>query len=62
MRHTANYLGKQTCLLVFVVKEYCCLFELVLEYMAGTKVATSKSKDLQLVMVLIEDQGVMRAL
>lgn len=62
MRHNANYLGKQTCLLVFVVKEYCYLFGLVLGYRAGTKVATSKSKDLQLVMVLIEDQGVVRAL
>lgn len=61
MRHNANYLGKQTYLLVFVVKIYCCLFELFLEYMAGTKVATSKSKGLQLV-VLIENQGVVRAL
>lgn len=62
MMHNADYLGTQTYLLVYVVKAYCYLFEPVLEHMAGMKVATSKSKDRQLVTVLIEDPDVIRAL
>lgn len=62
MMRNADYLGTLTYLLVYVVKAYCSLFDPVLEHMAGMKVATSKSKDRQLVMVLIEDPDVMRAL
>lgn len=61
MRHNAD-LSKKTCLLAYVVKAYCYLFEPVLEYMAGTKVGTSKGIGRQLAMVLIEDPDVVRAL
>lgn len=40
MRHNDDYLDKRTYLLVCVVKTYCCLFEPVLEHMAGKTVAT----------------------
>lgn len=53
MRRNASYLDKQTCVLVYAGMAYRYLFEPVLEHMAATKVATSTSKDLQFVMVLV---------
>ena len=62
MRHNAGYLSKPTYSHVCVVKAYCYLFEIGLEYTESTKVVTSKNKDRQLVMFLIEDPDVVRAL
>lgn len=60
MKHNEDYLGKRMYLFVYVVKACYYLSEPVLEHMAATKAATLKSKDRQLVMVLIKDPDVVR--